>query len=97
MLLFSTSGAFCGVGGVTHTLSHSPNIAGIFYLNGYGYAWYTNDVTKIGSYTVTVTATESFCCNTLIDTYTVNINCPCTLTSSLATGTSFTYLVNNPY
>ena len=77
--LFTASGAECGT--VTHALSHSPNTAGIFSTSGNGYSWYTNDSSLAGTYTVTVTATEDGCSETLTDTYTITVACPCTLTS----------------
>ena len=40
-------------------------------------------------------ATEDGCDTTLSDTYTVNVECPCTLNSSIPSATSFTYVVND--
>ena len=41
-----------------------------------------------------MTATESGCSKTLTDSYTLNVVCPCTLTSSISAGTSYSYDVN---
>ena len=92
MTLFTTSGAGCGT--VTHSLSHTPNTAGIFLTSGNGYSWYTNDSSLADTYTVTVTATEDGCSKSLTDTYTVDVVCPCTLASSITTS-SYTYNVNS--
>ena len=75
MTLFTASGASCGT--VTHSLSHSPNTAGIFSTSGNGYSWYTNDSSLADTYTITVTATEDGCATTLTDTYTVNVLVNC--------------------
>ena len=79
---------------MTHSLSHDPPTTGIFSPTSTGYSWQTNDYSSIGLYTVVVTATESECGSSLADTYTVDIICGCTLNSTLAADTSFTYHVN---
>ena len=92
LTLFTAAGVSCGT--VTHTLSHSPSATGLFSPLNNGYKWSTSDSLLASSYTVTVQATEDGCGTTLSDTYTVNVECACTLTSSIAAETSFTYIVD---